>query len=154
MGSKTSKRLIDYTGEEVESVPFKNRSIEAKVVSVYDGDTVKIVFMISKRVPMKLSLRLLGLDAPEMNSKNSLEHDAAMIVKNIVSDLVLNQIVSVRFQQWDKYGGRILGTLFLKSGESVNNYLLNQDLAHYYDGKKKPSWTNKELKQIIDKYDV
>ena len=50
--------------------------IYCKVVSVYDGDTIKVVFPIIGSGSMKLykwNCRINGVDTPELRTKNNLE---------------------------------------------------------------------------------
>ena len=47
---------------------FKDQTIEAKVVSVYDGDTIKVVFPLSN-VYYKWNCRLTGVDTPEIRTR-------------------------------------------------------------------------------------
>lgn len=61
MGNKTS--LGSLQPENVQSPPRKGLITKCRVTNVYDGDTVTIVYMIQKKVPFKINLRMEGLDA-------------------------------------------------------------------------------------------
>ena len=45
----------------VPKVPFQDKIIYSRIEEIYDGDTVKIIVLFGD-VPVKLSLRILGID--------------------------------------------------------------------------------------------
>lgn len=116
---------------------------EGQVIKVYDGDTI----MIASRLPYdasplyRLSVRLNGIDTPEIKTKNAEEKQIAKQARDYLTSLVLHQTVSLRNVQTEKYG-RILADVFL--GEvCLNERMVQQRFAVKYDGgtKHKPtSW--------------
>ena len=59
--------------DEVKDAPLfslEGQEIKAKVVSVYDGDTVKCVF---PKKDVKWNCRLSGVDTPELRTRNKIE---------------------------------------------------------------------------------
>lgn len=48
-------------------------------------------------------------------------------------------------QQYDKYGERVLGELFLETGENVAEILIHGGWARPYHCEKKKPWTLEEL---------
>lgn len=59
------RHLISNDFENLKVFSFENIITKCKVVDVYDGDTVKIVFYFNDK-PIKLNFRLYGYDAPEI----------------------------------------------------------------------------------------
>jgi endonuclease YncB( thermonuclease family) len=93
-------------------------------------------------------LRILGIDTPELKhgeGRLPQEHLAAVKVRDYVKSLFPTNIAKVRIHDWDKYGGRVLGDLFLPTGENVSEILIKGGWARPYHGEKKKSWTLEEL---------
>ena len=114
-----------------------------RVIKVYDGDTITI----ASKLPFtdsplyRLSVRLNGIDTPEIRGKTEDEKTAAKLVKDELSNLILNKRVSLKNIQTEKYG-RILADVYI--GElHINQWLITEKYAVKYDGgtKKSPeSW--------------
>jgi len=116
-----------------------------RVIKVYDGDTItiaaKMPFKTMTGPIFRFSVRLIGIDTPEMTGKTADEKQAAQAAKKFVSDLILNKYVSLKNVKNEKYG-RILADVFIEDIH-LNDLLLKEKLAIPYDGstKKKPvSW--------------
>ena len=65
--------------EVISDAPYfsncvNNQSIEAKVISVYDGDTIKALFPLNG-VMYKWNCRLVGIDTPEIRTRNLKEKE-------------------------------------------------------------------------------
>lgn len=112
------------------------------VIKVYDGDTITIASKLpySESPLYRFSVRLHGIDCPEVNGKNESEKECAQIAKKYVTDIALNQIVCLKNLQTEKYG-RILADVYI-NGVHLNNLLLIKRLAVAYDGGTKKYPTN------------
>lgn len=127
------------------AVPFslEGQSIPVKVVSVYDGDTVTLAtFALSPggSPPFALKCRLMGIDTPELRSKNEKEKVMARAARDALRGLVLNEVVTAHCGPFDKYG-RLLAWLETGEGIVVNDWLIEQGFARSYDGKgARGSW--------------
>jgi endonuclease YncB( thermonuclease family) len=114
-----------------------------RVIKVYDGDTITIAAKLpfDKSPLYRLSVRLNGIDTPEIKGKTDDEKTAAKQVKDALSNLILNKCVSLKNIQTEKYG-RILADVYI--GElHINQWLITEKYAVKYDGgtKKSPeSW--------------
>jgi endonuclease YncB( thermonuclease family) len=131
----------------VLKVPFQNKIINARIEDIYDGDTVKIIILFGE-MPVKFALRILGIDTPEIRQSDGRlpeEHHAAVRVRDYIRSLFPNNIAKIRISDWDKYGGRVLGDLFLPTGENVSEILMSGGWARKYQGEKKKAWTLEEL---------
>jgi micrococcal nuclease len=105
------------------------------VVDVYDGDTIFID--IPGNHPLfgkRMGVRILGIDTPEMHSKNICEKKRAQAVLRRLIEI--GERVDVTEVKKDKYF-RILGNV-LVDGKSVADELVRQKLAFPYHGEKKP----------------
>ena len=62
--------------------------------------------------------------------------------------MIGGKIININCLGKDKYG-RILGDIFINKKESISILLINQKIFKKYDGKKKPTWTKKELLFVL-----
>lgn len=129
--------------EVISDAPYfsncvNNQSIEAKVISVYDGDTIKALFPLNG-VMYKWNCRLVGIDTPEIRTRNLKEKEFGYKVRDILRSKILNKIVLLKCGQLDKYG-RLLVTIEFNDC-NINNWLIENNFAFSYDGGKKQSWS-------------
>ena len=119
---------------------FNTFNTWAKIVHVYDGDTVNAVFTHPDNSKVyKYKLRLAHIDTPELNSKNPNEVKKANEAKKIVEEMILNKIVFLELEGEDKYD-RLLANIYI-DGLDLNEYLIEKNYAYSYEG----GWKNKEL---------
>jgi len=117
MGCKASKLNIKSSNfDNTELFTFDGIKTNAKVVKVYDGDTLWIVFNYYKRL-IKIKVRMLGYDSPEIRPPKNLinrqnEIYRAHKAKEYIESLVLNKVVKVHLSKFDKYG-RPLCTIYI-----------------------------------------
>lgn len=128
--------LNKATMKNTEWFSMKNFTVTAKVVKVYDGDTCTCVFDTYGLGLYKHSVRLVGIDTPEIHGKSPEEKEAARKVRDFVRAKILGQIISLTCMGSDKYG-RVLGIITGPSGEVINEMLVSNGMALKYDGGKK-----------------
>jgi micrococcal nuclease len=136
-------RLESIDPKMVPKVPFQNEFKNARIEEIYDGDTVKIIVLFGD-VPVRFSLRILGIDTPEIKQGEGRlpeERQAAIKVRDHMRSLFPKNIAKICIREWDKYGGRVLGDLYLQSGENVSDILIHGGWARPYHGEKKKEWT-------------
>ena len=121
-----------------------------RVIKVYDGDTITIASKLPyNESPMyRLSVRLNGIDTPEMKGKgiSDEEKEAAKQCREIVHKLVFNKFIKLENIQSEKYG-RILADVYIDDIH-LNELLIKERYAVKYDGgtKIKPSsWVKYRL---------
>lgn len=144
-------RLSQSTDENTKWLSLEGIVCECKVVSVYDADTVTIALRWNNDI-YKVKCRLLGIDSAEKRTKNKDEKKVSFDATKWLTNLILNKIIWVKCGKWGKYGGRMLGELYLdkkdiNTGVSINNLIVQNGFAYYYDGKKKKDfseWYNKK----------
>ena len=116
-----------------------------KVVSVYDGDTCRVVFNHNGQIN-KWNIRMNGYDSPEMRPSRSLPNRdeikaKAKISKEYLKSLICNdedQLVYLKCGKFDKYG-RLLGTIYVNLDDefSVNDLMIQNGYAYEYHGGTK-----------------
>ena len=108
----------------------------------YDADT--ITFNIPNIHPLigsKISVRVSGVDTPEMKTKDSCEKEKALHAKKEVARLLKNaQRIDLKNIKRGKYF-RIVADVKV-NGKSLTEYLLENGFAYAYSGgtKRKIDW--------------
>lgn len=138
---------------DIKKIPqfnFKGIETLAKVIRVHDCDTITIIFPFNDNF-YKQNLRLAGIDAPELHSKNDAEALACRLGQKFLSDLILNKIIKIKMNDFDKYG-RILSEIYLleqfENEFDIIKILLNKKYVRPYgvDGNlHKEKWGADEL---------
>ncbi|HEX7378856.1 MAG TPA: thermonuclease family protein [Pirellulales bacterium] len=100
-------------------------SLRGNVVSVYDGDTLLL-----RSGTVLYKIRLEGIDAPERGQ------DFGTRAKKALSDRVIGKPVMIVTHGYDRYG-RVLGTVLVGSGKSVNRELVEGGWAWHYTAYSK-----------------
>jgi endonuclease YncB( thermonuclease family) len=125
-----------------DCLPFVPPIDRGVVIKVYDGDTITI----ASKLPYpdsplyRFSVRLNGIDCPEIKGNDKYEKECAQLAKQEITDLILNKIVILKNVETEKYG-RILADVYI--GElHLNTHLLKKRLAVAYDGGTKISPKN------------
>ena len=131
----------DIKIEDTVELTFPIKS--GRVIKCYDADTITIASKLPYDAsPLyRLSVRLNGIDAPEIKGKSAEEKEVAKEARDFLSNLVLNKVIRLENVESEKYG-RILADVYL-GDVHLNELLLKERYAVKYDGgtKLKPvSW--------------
>jgi len=134
-----------------EYFSFSGRKIQAKIVSVYDGDTCTAIFRMldepntksnnKRTLPLiQYKIRMIGVDTPELKPLLSTPNRDKVVgrakeAKKVVEDKILNKIVILDCKGFDKYG-RILAVITVDN-LNLNKWLLDNHYAVNYDGGTK-----------------
>jgi len=110
----------------------------AEVIKVVDGDTIKVRAMIWVDQTVEVSVRLRGIDAPELyrpkcEAEKALAREAKAAVN--AASPVGSTVTLSRISQ-DKYGGRVIAAVTTNEGEALSERLLAQGQAIAYGGPK------------------
>ena len=102
------------------------------ITSVYDGDTLTADIDLGfKMCAKKIKLRLLGVDTPEIRTKDPDEKAAAIIARDRVRDICLNKQVIIKTSKKGKYG-RWLSSIQV-DGKDLAETLISEGLASRYE---------------------
>lgn len=113
-----------------------------KVIKVYDGDTITIATCLyngPNRDMYKFVIRILGVDTPEIKTKNSIERQKAILVRDALSTILLQKVVTLTDISYDKYG-RILCNVYLDTLNISEWLIKNHYAVPYYGGTKDKNW--------------
>jgi endonuclease YncB( thermonuclease family) len=116
-----------------------NGPVEARVLRVLDGDTLEVAARIWLEQEVTVRVRLLGIDAPESNSRCPRERAMAARARSLIADAAGGQVRLTEIQ-YDKFGGRVVARVTGTSGRDLSGALLDEGLAHRYDGGRKVAW--------------
>ncbi len=112
---------------------FAAESIEGKVVSVADGDTITVL-----KDKQQIKVRLHGVDAPEK------AQDFGTASRTFTSELCFGKEVTVEVKDTDRYGRKV-GIVTLADGRVLNHELVKAGLAHWYEAYARNDTTLKNL---------
>ena len=128
-----------------DTVPFVPPIECGLVIKVYDGDTITIASTLPYKGSRiyRFSVRLNGIDTPEMKTKDASEKAIAEKAQKTLSDMILGQWVTLKNTDNDKYG-RLLADVWFQ-GTNMNQWMLDNRLAVPYDGGTKITPANWEV---------
>ena len=111
----------------------------ALLLSVTDGDTFKVRIEIWPSVEVVTAVRIMGIDTPEIHGKCVSEKAAALKAKARLTELLTGKQISLSGVKFDKYAGRI-DAVVMVDRDNIGALLIQEGLAHAYDGKTKQGW--------------
>lgn len=103
---------------------------KAKVIRVYDGDTIYLDIDLGFGICMKnQAIRLSGINTPEIKGSEKIE---GFKIKEWLESKILNREIEIHTMK-DKKGkfGRWLGKIFIH-GENINERLAKMGYRHFY----------------------
>ncbi|MFD0835358.1 thermonuclease family protein [Mariniflexile aquimaris] len=102
---------------------------KAKIIDVYDGDTVTAIVDLGFLHFQEMKLRLYGIDTPELRGA---EKQAGIVVRDLVREMILNKEVEIHSYK-DKQGkyGRYLANIIV-DGLDINKWLVDNGHAKPY----------------------
>lgn len=136
--NQTDRDILNEFTTKTSKFSLNGYRTFAKCVHVYDGDTCHIVFkMPNSNECYKWIVRIIGIDTPEIKSKNANEKKAAVVARDFLRSQILDKIIMVECLDFDKYG-RLLGELFIDGNETpMSKQMIEKGYAKAYDGGTK-----------------
>ena len=113
----------------------------AEVISIYDGDTFDVRIQPLPDLFYDFSVRVSGIDTPEMKGACEKERALAKKAKELTTAFIYSGSIELRNFKSDKYSGRIVAEVW-SNGTSLAQELINEKYAYKYDGGAKLSWCN------------
>lgn len=120
-----------------------------RVLKTVDGDSAVLMLDLGFKIHLEVEIRLKGINAPEMSSKVSGEHEAAVKSKDFLDALLAQSPLTVKTEKTsrrdesdkqEKYG-RYLATITNGAGVDVNAEMVKAGHAVEYAGNgPRPSW--------------
>jgi len=137
-----------YEYEELQNkttnVPLfslNGKSFTAKIVDIYDGDTITVVFKVFGEY-YKWNCRIKHVDTPEIKTKDKIEKERAIFVRDKLRELLLNTIVQITcsIDKKDKYGRLLIEFNIPKSNTKIHEWILQNNYGRAYEGDTKNPW--------------
>lgn len=115
--------------------------VPATVLSVYDGDTIRVEAHPWPSLTMRTAVRIAGIDAPELRGKCPAEVAAASAARAALELLVADAggTVALFDVRPDKYGGRVLARVEA-GGRDLAATLIARGHGRPYDGGRRRPW--------------
>jgi endonuclease YncB( thermonuclease family) len=130
--------LEDFSTITYENtVPFVPQVTYGKVIKLYDGDTITIATKLPypKSPVYRISVRLNGIDTPEIKGHTQKEKDLAKKIRDTLQTKLMDKIVQLKNTSSEKYG-RLLADVYL-DGVCINTWMIEQGFAVAYSGGTK-----------------
>lgn len=142
---------VDWSkvNKDIKSFSFNGDEKEAKIVDVYDGDTVKVVFPVQGKL-YKFNCRILHVDTPEIRTRNKTEKEYGLKIRDKLREKIAGKVVKIICDDFDKYG-RLLIDIKIEN-ILISEWLISNNYAFSYDGGTKKDWgeyLNNELLNSI-----
>ena len=119
-----SEELKSKTKANTEYMTFNGDEFEAKIVYIYDGDTMHVVFNALGGY-YRWNCRVMGVDTPEIRTKNLKEKEMGYKVRDILKTHFLNQIVGYQFSRYVRCFYVCLLRRFLNILRIIFQWILN-----------------------------
>ena len=116
-----------------------------KITRILDGDTVGFeAAFLPDPLKKELLIRIYGVDTPEKGHRAQCPDEAkkGTAATQFTANALNNaKKIEVAIGNWDKFGGRVLGDVFV-DGQSLRKLLIQNGFAREYYGEAKQSWCN------------
>ena len=134
-----------YAQTDGELEAYFEHTVIAIVTDAYDGDTLNVEANVWPDLNWIGSVRVLGVDTPEIAGECDREKRWAIASRNYVRNLLIDETVYLTGIENDKYGGRVLANLFLEDGRSLTDLLIEGNYGRAYDGGERGDWCDESL---------
>ncbi len=102
---------------------------KAKIIGVYDGDTVTALVDLGFYHSQQMKFRLYGINTPEVRGE---ERERGLVVRDIVRDMILDKEVTINsFKDKQEKYGRYLANIII-DGLDLNLWLVENGHAMEY----------------------
>lgn len=114
--------------------------VSAEVLKVIDGDTLRVRAQIWIGQSVEVSVRIAGLDTPELRGRCREEQLQAMLARDELERLVRNGRVRLFDVDADKYGRRVMARIENSRGVDLGKRLIEGGFGRAYSGRRRQSW--------------
>jgi len=127
--------LLFLSASMADADPLKSIDmVQAKVINVIDGDTITVEAYPWLGMTITTSVRLQGVDTPELKGKCPSERAMALQAKEFV-EAHIGKTVVLKDVTNGKFAGRVVATV-----DDRAEQLIKAGLGRPYDGGKRESW--------------
>ncbi|MDE0027844.1 MAG: thermonuclease family protein [Deltaproteobacteria bacterium] len=117
----------------------------ARVLSVTDGDAVKVNALMWPGLTWKGSVRVEGVDTPELGGRAKCEAEKrrAEAARDFVKERVGKRVTLVNVKN-DKYAGRVVARIKLADGTDLTELLIQAKHGRPYNGGRRRGWCGQQ----------
>ena len=156
-----SRDFSQWTSTTTPKFSLSGIDTHVRLLDVHDGDTIAVAMDVFGAV-WQFSIRLVGIDAPEMTShdvetKKKAEMARMRLLKLLAPDVKALEkhmtrgemqaslqkgppvMIRISCKGMDKYG-RVLADVFCHDSQNSSQVLLSEGLVQRYDGGTKLPW--------------
>lgn len=109
----------------------------ATIIKIVDGDTIDAQIDLGFGILTNIRFRLEGIDTAELRSSDPATRELALKAKTFIS-YYLNQKVQIRSLKTEKYGRWLAEVYVDGTARTINQMLIENNLASPYFGGSKP----------------
>ena len=143
---KETMELSNFTKENTKLMSLEGKVYTAKIVYIYDGDTMHVVFKEFGEF-YRWNCRISGVDTPELRTKNDAEKAMGYKVRDHLRKDLMDKVVKIKCGEFDKYG-RLLIDVYMPEWtldnpdepKMLSEWLIEHKYAYAYGGGTKQSW--------------
>ena len=136
--------------ETLELFSLKGKTFIAKIIDVYDGDTITVAFKVFGKYSI-FKCRIMHIDTPEIKKrvkpkneeeriKFENEKKLAIIIRDIMREKLLNKIIKIKCDKFDLYGRLLIEFNIPEKNINIHTWLIENNYAKPYEGKHKEEW--------------
>lgn len=114
--------------------------IPVEVLRVLDGDTISVKARVWIGSDVETSVRIEGIDAPEIKGKCEKERSMAEAARQEVARLLGGGNVSIYNIRLEKYAGRVMAQIQTADGINIGKHMVEKGFARPYHGDKRKPW--------------
>lgn len=114
--------------------------VEARLVEITDGDSFKALARIWPGMEIRVTVRLRGVDAPELRGKCAREKVMALYARRRLAELLGSGEMVLVNVSGGKYYGRVLADVRLSDGRDISAVMLTSGLVVSYGGGRHRGW--------------
>lgn len=119
-------------------------AVPATVDYIFDGDTFAAYVNLDDDVRIRVRVRLINVDTPELNGQCATEIARAELARARLAELIpVGSVVELTGIKDDKYLGRIDAFVAMPNGDDVGRVLIRENMGRPYAGGRRQSWCGK-----------
>lgn len=134
---------------------FAQVETDAVVDNAYDGDTLSVRADIWPNMMWQGSVRVRGVDTPEIRGSCEQESTRALLARDYVRTLLVEKTVRLTEIENDLYGGRVLARVYFVDEDTQETVSLAERLialghGRAYEGGTRQGWCEADVPDLVD----
>ncbi len=137
--SKNEKKLLkDCVKGDYAIFNLYNYKTTAKIVDVYDGDSIQVIFDYIDGQRIEVKVRMYGYDAmnirrPKKEENREENKKKAEEIRDDLANMIADEVVNIQFKAWDKYGR--IKAIITHNDLNINKWMIDTGKADIIEGE-------------------